>query len=502
MHDRLMFPIAALALAVTLSLSGALAGAQSLDTLLRRAAEEVLRNALPPAQPPPSSPPANTPADGKAAPAHPAPATTDGAVEAAPAEPRVSTLETRLADAPRTVDLRQGTPPALADRFLPEKALIVVSNPYVPHDRRFLDGATAMACHPQGGLVVQASSMRYAPSPERGRGREYVANGSGLWRIEADGRVRPFALLPARPADDQRLCDVPFSRAAAVEAVQGGLAVEPSGGVLTATMYGVILRFRADGRVERVAGGGPRACQIQLSREWTERGYRDGPADEALFAGNPALAAGAAGEIFVAENDIKSDRIPGNCSLRRIDRTGRVSTVYGDGKCAPIDDARREGHRTPAFDRVVVDRQGRPIVMGADRAMREGSGPDVVYTKVHRIDAGRAELLGRAGHGARFDPTGRLVAIGLAPDGTTLAFNAGYYSDGGLVVPDNGPRFRYWWRSAPGNHLPPADGGRGQAHISEVKDFCSATDGFLYVLTQGAVRRIDPRTGEVTTWLH
>jgi hypothetical protein len=501
MHDRLNLPLAALALTVMLSSAGSPADAQSLDALLRRAAEEVLRQALPPAPPPPSSPPANAPADGQAAPARSMP-TTIGAVEAMPAEPRVSTLQTRLGDAPRTVDLRQGTPPELADRFLPEKALIVVSNPYVPQDRRFLERATAMACHPQGGLVVQASSMRYAPSPERGRGREYVANGSGLWRIEADGRVRPFALAPTRPADDQRLCDVPFSSAAAVGAVQGGLAVEPSGDVLTATMYGVILRFRADGRIERVAGGGSRACQIQLSREWTERGYRDGPAHLALFAGNPALAAGAGGEIFVAENDIKSDAITGNCSLRRIDRDGRVSTVYGDGRCAAIDDVRREGHRTPAFDRVVVDRQGRPIVMGADRAMREGSGPDVVYTKVHRIDAGRAELLGRAGHGARFDPTGRLVAIGLAPDGTPLAFNAGYYSDGGLVVPDNGARFRYWWRSAPGNHRPPADGGRSQAHISEVKDFCSATDGFLYVLTEGAVRRIDPGSGEVTTWLH
>jgi len=495
MHDRSMFPPAALALIVILSSAGSPAEAQSLDALLRRAAEEVLRQALPPAQPPP---PANAPTDGKAAPVQSAPATRAGTVEAALSEPRVSTLETRLADAPRTVDLRHGTPPELADRLLPENALIVVSNPYVPHDRRFLERATAMACHPQGGLVVQATSMRYAPSAERGRGREYVANGSGLWRIEADGRVRPFALAPGRPADDQRLCDVPFSRASAVGAVDGGLAVESSGDVLTATMYGVILRFRADGRIERVAGGGPRACQIQLSREWTERGYRDGAAHEALFASNPALAAGTAGEIFVAENDSHS----GNCSLRRIDRDGRVNTVYGNGKCPPIDEVRREGHRTPAFDRVVVDRQGRPIVMGADRAMREGSGPDVVYTKVHRIEAGRAELLGRAGHGARFDPTGRLVAIGLAPDGTPLAFNAGYYSDGGLVVPENGPRFRYWWRSAPGNHQPPADGGRGQAHISEVKDFCSATDGFLYVLTQGAVRRIDPGSGEVTTWLH
>ena len=148
MRDRLNPPFAAFALTVMLSSAGSPAEAQSLDALLRRAAEEVLRQALPPAQPPPASPPANAPADGQAAPARSTPTTTAGAVEATPAEARVSTLQTRLADAPRTVDLRQGTPPELADRFLPEKALIVVSNPFVPQDRRFLERATAMACHP------------------------------------------------------------------------------------------------------------------------------------------------------------------------------------------------------------------------------------------------------------------------------------------------------------------------------------------------------------------
>lgn len=49
--------------------------------------------------------------------------------------------------------------------------------------------------------------------------------------------------------------------------------------------------------------------------------------------------------------------------------------------------------------------------------------------------------------------------------------------------------------------LDPANGARGQVHIRNVKDFCSATYGFLYVLTRGAVRRIDPRSGEVMTWL-
>ena len=496
-----MLPFVLLALAVVLVSVHTPAEAQSLDSLLRRAAEEALRKALPPVPPPPSSPPVNAPADGQAAPAPSAPATAAAVVSAAPAAPRVSTLETRLADGPRTVDLRAGTPAEFADRALPEGALIVVSNPYVPHDRRFLNGASAMACHPQGGLVISASSTIYAPSPDRGPRREYVDNGRGLWRIEADGRVRPFALVPNVPVDDRRLCDVPFARAAAVGAAEGGLAVEPGGDVLTVS-GDIVLRYRTDGRVERVAGGGPRACQLVLSRERTERGYRDGPAEQALFAGKLSLAVAPGGEIFVGENDNVSDGIPGNCSLRRVDRDGRVSTVFGQGRCASRDEVSREGYRSPGFDRVAVDRQGRPIVMGADRAMREGSGPDVVYTKVHRIEGGRAELLGRAGHGARFDPTGRLVAIGLAPDGTPLAFNAGYYSDGGLIVPENAPRFRYWWRGMTGDRKPPLDGARGQAHIGEVQDFCSATDGYMYVLTYRGVRRIDPRTGEVTTWLH
>lgn len=541
---RTMKPIGAV-LAAALALAGgtnAPASAQGLGDLLRRAVEQTVRDAVrtppaPPAQPAPLATPAPP-----APPAQPAPPTVSApsappappTVSAPPAQPTVSApsappappaasappapsaqpapsalpfqaLEQRIADAPRTVDLRNGTPADLADRFLPQKGLIVVTNPYVPADRRFLEKATAMACHPQGGLVLYARSDRYDPSPERGRGREYVDNGTGLWRVEADGRVRPIAVRVGRERTGSwPPCGVPVAAARGIDF--GGvtdIAVEPGGDVLAAaSAYAAILRYRSDGMVERVAGGGAGLCTGDAHRDQAVRGYRDGPGRDALFAGTLSIAVNARGEIFVLEGDSASGNDRPSCSLRRVAPGGEVGTVFGNGTCEPYSVTNRNGYRTPGYQRVAVDAQGRPLTMGSHRAQREGSGPDVVYTKVHRIDQGRDELLGRAGHGARFDPVGRLVAVGLAPDGTPLAFNAGYYSDAGLVVADNGKQFRYWWRSAPGAHSPVVDGPRGQATIQNADAFCTAADGYVYVLSQNAVRRIDPRTGEVSTWLH
>lgn len=504
---------------------GSPAHAQGLGDLLRRAVEQTVREVLqpPPAAPAPAtpstpapvaaepSPPAaargNPPASVSPAslppasvpPASPAVATDAPAAPTAPAE-TIETLERRLADGPRTVDLRNGTPPELADRFLPEKGLIVLTNPYAYADRRFLEKASAMACHPQGGLVLYAYSERYAPSAERGRGREYVDNGTGLWRIEADGRVRPIKVTLGRERDNALpLCGVPITAARGFNFVRvNDLAVERNGDVLVAaTGNAAVLRYRADGMVERVAGGGPNVCTVDPAREHPERGYRDGPGRDALFSGDLSIAVNETGEIFVLEGDGSG----GNCSLRRIDTSGSVSTVQGNGKCEPYAVTNLTGHRTPAYERVAVDAQGRPLMMGSNRSKREGTGPDVVYTKVHRIDQGREELLGRAGHGSRFDPLGRLVAVGTAPDGTPLAFNAGYYSDAGLVVLENRPQFRYWWRSAPGAYSPVVDGPRGQAVIQNANAFCTGVDGYVYVLSGNAIRRIDPRSGEVSTWL-
>ena len=486
---------------------GAPATAQSLGDVLRRAVEQTVRDA---ARPP--SPPAS-PASQEAAPAvqsapvpNPDSAVQPGATSTSSAPGvTIQALEQRFANGPRTVDLRNGTPPELANRFLPEKGLIILSNPYAPADRRFLEKATAMACHPQGGLVLYAYSERYNPSSERGPGREYEDNGTGLWRVESDGRVRPIAVRLGRErASSQPLCGVPIAGARALAyGTVSDIAIEPNGDLLVAdSTYSAILRYRGDGNVERVAGGGAGVCTADVHREHAVRGHRDGPGRDALFSGELSIAVNARAEIFVLEGDASAGGQKGNCTLRRIAPGGEVSTIHGNGVCEPYATTNRTGYRTPGYERVAVDASGRPMMMGSHRAMREGTGPDVVYTKVHRIDQGREEMLGRAGHGARFDPVGRLVAVGTAPDGTPLAFNAGYYSDAGLVVLENGPQFRYWWRSAPGAHSPVVDGPRGQAVIQNASDFCTGADGYVYVLAGNAVRRIDPRSGEVSTWLH
>jgi hypothetical protein len=483
------------------------ASSQSVGDLLRRSVEEAVRDAArrgsqPAPVPPPPTAQASAPPTGAASPPPSVPLAGPAPVVAA-AGPAAQGLETRIADAPRTVDLRTSTPPELEGRYLPDGAFIVVANPYVPADRRFVDGASAMACHPQGGLVVAASTRRWEPSPQRGPGRDYVENGRGLWRIEPDGRVTPLWVNTVRRADDRlRNCGVHASQARLPEDGVTGLAVEPSGAVLVASAgQRTIVRLRTDGQVEQVAGGGPSYCGNPYGRR-TATGSQDGPGREALFSGNLSIAVDPRhGTVWVAEDDHRDGRAPPNCALRQIDASGTVTTVHG-GRCDDLETQARTGYRSVGHNGLALDAQGRPLLFGVSRAAREGSGPDVIYTKVHRLDGERAELLLRAGHGARFAPTGRLDAIGLAPDGTPLAINTGHYSDAGLVTMSTGPQLRYWWRSAARTHGSYADGPRGQALLTDVMSFCPGADGRLYLLTPRTVRRLDPASGAVETWLH
>jgi hypothetical protein len=508
----------ALALALTLTaLAAALpqARAQSLAETLRRAAEEALRKkaqqVTEPAQtqaPAPALPAASAPAGASPVPrapaavAAPAPPTATRPAPAAPAG-----LELRVADGPRRIDLRNGTPPELQWRYLPPNGLVEVANPYVPVDRRFIDSLGAMACHPQGGLVVVASTRRWEPSPQRGEGRDYVDNGSGVWRVEADGRVRPLWVPLGRQTDDGFAnCGVPAAQARMPDASSGlQIAVEPGGGVVLASRGArTIVRLRPDGMVEHVAGGGDAFCSTNPTRRRPGTGQRDGPGRQALFSGELSLAVNPRdGTLWVAENDHIDGRSPPNCALRRIDpATGIVSTVRG-GRCPDAETERSTGFRSVGYERLTLDAEGRPLLMGVSRARREGVGPaELVYTKVHRVDGEREELLLRAGHGARFEPQGRLVAIGLGPDGAPLAFNTASYSDAGLVTMSPIPPLRYAWRSAPGDLDQAIDGPRGQARIADARSFCTGSDGIVYVQTPKSVRRIHPTTGAVDTWLH
>jgi hypothetical protein len=324
--------------------------------------------------------------------------------------------------------------------------------------------------------------------------------------VEADGRVRPMLVIPeARfwTRDTYQSCGVPAAQARLGSGSgRMRLAVDREGRVYVADSgTGAIVRLRTDGVLDHVAGGGPAFCTTNPSSKRPQRGYRDGPGADALFSGDLSIAVDASGTLFVAGSDHANQQSPGNCSLRRIDASGTVSTVNGTGTCPPTDVTRANGPRSVGFEDVTVDAQG-PLTMGVDRAPREPGGPDVVFTKVHRVDGQRATLLLRAGHGARFDPTGRLVAIGLGPGGVPLAWNAGYYGDAGLVALEDKPQFRYVWRSAsPQNGRNYVDGPRGQAVIDEAEEFCTATDGKVYVRTKKAIRRIDPTSGAVDTWV-
>ena len=492
------------------------ASAQSLADTLRRAAEEALRKKaqeLKAPAPAPAPPADSAPAQGSATPRDQTPVA--GPVPPPPARPEpgriagpaVAGLDLRVADGPRRIDLRNGTPPELQWRYLPPNGLVEVANPYVPADRRFIDSLAAMACHPQGGLVVVASTRRWEPSPQRGEGRDYVDNGSGVWRVEADGRVRPLWVPQGRQTDDEFAnCGVPAALARTPDGFRGlQIAVEPGGGVVLASAGArTIVRLRPDGIVEHVAGGGSAFCSTNPSRRRPETGQRDGPGPQALFSGELSLAVDARdGTLFVAENDHVDGRTPPNCALRRIDpATGIVSTVRG-GRCPDVETERSTGFRSVGYERVAVDAQGRPLLMGVSRARREGVGPaELVYTKVHRVDGEREDLLLRAGHGARFEPQGRLVAIGMGPDGTPLAFNTASYSDAGLVTMSPSPPLRYAWRSAPGDLDQAIDGPRGQSRISDARSFCTGTDGIIYVQTPKSVRRIHLSSGAVDTWLH
>ncbi len=70
-------------------------------------------------------------------------------------------LTQRLSDTPRTLDLRNGVSPELADRYFEPGSRIVMSNPYVPVDRFSITGITSVACHPQSGLVFFGDTVRY-----------------------------------------------------------------------------------------------------------------------------------------------------------------------------------------------------------------------------------------------------------------------------------------------------------------------------------------------------
>ena len=167
-----------------------------------------------------------------------------------------------------------------------------MANPFLPGDRRFFSRIHAVAAGPDGAVYLAAASIVSASetglAPRASVGEWYADNGAGVWRMETDGRITAFAVHPNGNHPARRTetadCDARVQAAALWPNQWDGMAVAPDGDVYVSDReFGVILRLRRNGRVDRVAGGGDQACVRDPWKKTKEAGYRDGPARQSLF---------------------------------------------------------------------------------------------------------------------------------------------------------------------------------------------------------------------------
>lgn len=379
----------------------------------------------------------------------------------------------------------------------------LVTNPYLPGDRRFFSMIYGAACSLDGALYVAANAVVPAEASRR-RPRSnldwYADNGHGLWLVAPDGRVTTFAVgaygtypAPGLRAKPRGFCNVGVADAAPFGPSRwGGIAIAPNGDAYVSDKaYHMILKLRRDGIVEHVAGGGENACAYKEGKSKREFGYRDGPGKQALFKEPRGLAIDRESNLLVAD--------PGNCALRRIDPSGNVTTVQ-KGCYA---DLRDQQDRTKRINHihVAVDPQGRPVVGGSL------SVPSVdIYSNVHRLDAdGRIEQLLSARKGYANSGELRveyLSGLAFLPDGRLLIAD----DPNNLLRTVDGKRLTDWLGALRETRETDVDGRSPKARVRRPGALCVAGDGSVFITPaapkSGPVRKVDSKTREVSTWVY
>lgn len=379
----------------------------------------------------------------------------------------------------------------------------LITNPYLPGDRRFFTMIYGATCSSDGTLYVAANGVVPAEEtrrPPRANLAWYADNGHGLWRVAPDGRVTtfsvgPYGTYPPRHWEKRKaVCDISVEEAASFgPSLWGGIALGPNGDVYVShTEYHMILKLRADGTVEHVAGGGEKACAYDPWKDKRESGYRNGPGKQALFKNPRGLAIDREGNLLVAD--------PGNCALRRIDPSGEVTTVQKGCYADPGD----QGDRKKRINHihVVVDPQGRPVVGGSLVI------PHVdIYSNVHRFHPdGRVEQLLSARKGYANSGELRVEYLsGLAylPDGRLLIAD----DPNNLMRTVDGKRLTDWLGAVspfgPENDI---DGRPPEARVRRPGGLCVTGNGTVFVAPakplSGPVRKVDSKTRAVSTWVY
>ena len=399
-----------------------------------------------------------------------------------PKAPRLN-FTTKVATGVRTQDFRKGVPDALRDGGLPSR-LTVLANPYLPDDRRIFK-VRAMAPHPKGGITFWADARPLASTDNNDEL-------SGLWRMEADGRVTSIAVETERQFQraHSRQCDGVFQELNVGRPT--ALIVEPDENVLLAqSAHGVILRVHRNGYVERIAGGGEDWC---TRNNPSDIGYVDGPGYQAQFSDQLAFAQAQDGGIYVAEE--KEGRADSLTRIRHIDTQGVVTTFLTGEDCSG-------GHDCPAktlgVDSIAIDRDG-SLLLAAQRMGHTERGQFQMHSTAYRMNPVTREttLLAFAAMlvpypGAAYD---NFNGVAFLPDGRPISRSVDL---GGFVLLDGfKPALNYWltWSQVGQNDGPVATSNFGN------NPFCVANDGSIFVATPDhSVRRLDPVTHLVSTWL-
>jgi len=411
-------------------------------------------------------------------------------------------LTAPVASGPRELTERDVRPED-RDHFGPHgpESRWAVTNPFLPASSHFLHAVSTIACVGDGTIYIGGDSVVPAAEsgrPPRSNGDWYADNGRGVWRVDPRGRITGFAVRAYgnQPGWDRvtARCGVRVEEAALSPQDWGGMAVDARGDVfVTDSKLHLVLKFRRDGVVERVAGGGPDACRYDPWKTLQKGGYQDGPGKDALFMEPMGLTFDRDGNLLVADRR--------NCALRRIAPDGVVTTIHKG--CVTDEGSRKDRGEQITFRWVVVDKEGLPVVGGSRTVME-------TYANVHRFHPdGRVE---RLLEGRKLNPKGGqqhviwIAGLNILPGGAIVISD----SDGGtqndrMRELRAGRLSTLVGKGGQNDTKVDRDGPAAQAVLFAPGDWCASADGTMFVLPQKSwrpVRKIDPVTRSVSTWVY
>jgi ABC-type branched-subunit amino acid transport system substrate-binding protein/sugar lactone lactonase YvrE len=226
------------------------------------------------------------------------------------------------------------------------------------------------------------------------QGNVYVADASNhrIRVIRPDGAVSTLAGLGEAGYRDGPATQAQFN-------MPTGVAVDTAGVVYVADAGNNCVRaISPEGMVTTLAGSG-------------ERGFKDGPPDQAQFDGPYRLTVDAGGTVYVVDGVVVERR--GNHAIRRIAPDGTVTTVAGTGQPGLADGATAEaGFYFPIG--VAVDEAGNVYVAESSTGrIRVITPQGMVYTLAGNGTTGHADGPGPEAaffwpNGVALDSAGRL----------------------------------------------------------------------------------------------